>query len=117
MLWYVLVMQADIKKKGFSVSQRRQIWYGLRIATAILVCLVLASRSGGRQRSPLYHNFSTNAAPINGTCFIEPELGYADPIVTQFNVTCPDYIDSDQPIEYLLFFNGSGLFRHLLETN
>ena len=76
----------------------------------ILVCLVLASRSGGRQRSPLYYNFSTNAAPINGSCSIDPELGYADPIVTQFNVTCPDYVDSDQPLEYLLFFNGSGLF-------
>ena len=71
--------------------------------------IVAANRSDGRQRSPLYLNVTTNAAPFNGTCSIDPELGYVDPIVTQFNVTCPGYIDSDEPLEYLLYFNGSGV--------
>ena len=71
--------------------------------------IVVANRSDGRQRSPLYINVTTNAAPVEGNCSIDPALGYVDPIVTQFNVTCPGYIDSDLPLEYLLYFNGSGL--------
>ena len=74
----------------------------------------VASRSGGRQRTPLYHNFSTNAAPSGGSCSVDPEKGYAEnasgnPLETLFNVSCPNYTDSDEPINYTLRIDYTGL--------
>ena len=70
----------------------------------------LAFRSNGRERLPLYVNFTTNASPVNGSCSVDPTLGYADPIVTLFNVSCIGYTDRDMPLDYALHFNYSGLF-------
>ena len=79
--------------------------------------LFSASRSGGRQRPALYHNFSTNAAPVNGSCSVDPTLGYADPVVTLFNVSCVNYTDPDLPLDYSLYFNYSGrLFKACIEA-
>ena len=80
------------------------------IACVATFMLFAASRSGGRQRSPLYHNFSTNAAPKNGSCDVTPTLGYAVPIVTLFNVSCYGYSDPDEPLDYGLYFNFSGMY-------
>ena len=67
-----------------------------------------AFRSNGREREPLYYNFSTNAAPVNGTCQVDPPIGYADTIKTLFNVSCADYQDEDLPLNYTLFVDFTG---------
>ena len=68
----------------------------------------VAFRSDGRERLPLYHNFSTNAAPSGGDCLLTPTLGYADPIQTLFNVSCWDWTDDDQPLNYSLRADYTG---------
>ena len=77
-------------------------------------CIFAAYRSGGRERLPLFHNFSTNSAPINGSCDVVPKLGYAynaieNPIQTLFNVTCGGYTDPDEPLNYSLAVDYTGL--------
>ena len=57
-------------------------------------------------RRPLYHNFTTNAAPSNGSCSQQPRLGYAN--YTLFNVSCPGFEDPDEPILYTINFDFQG---------
>ena len=75
---------------------------------------ILAYRRDGRERLPLYHNFTTNPAPINGTCIVEPEEGYGhdavnNPIKTLFNVTCSGYTDPEEPLNYTLNGDYTGI--------
>ena len=69
--------------------------------------LSIAWRSGGRERPSLYHNFTTNPAPINGSCWVAPEKGYAynaidNPIQTLFNLSCDGWTDPEEPLNYTL---------------
>ena len=78
-----------------------------------MLLLSIAWRSGGRERPSLYHNFTTNPAPVNGSCELAPSLGYAidavdNPIKTLFNVTCSGYTDPDMPLNYSLHLDATG---------
>ena len=58
-------------------------------------------------RQPLYHNFTTNEAPTNGSCSLQPTLGY--PHETLFNVSCPGFEDIDEPITYTISLESRGI--------
>ena len=60
----------------------------------------------------MYHNFTTNAAPSNGSCSLQPRLGYAN--YTLFNVSCPGFEDPDEPIVYTLNFDFQGTVSYHL---
>ena len=68
--------------------------------------LVSASRSGDRSREALYYNFTTNEAPVNGTCFVNPRVGFAE--YTLYNLSCVDFNDTDLPLNYTLTFDFAG---------
>ena len=72
----------------------------------ILPITPAASRSDNRTREPVFYNFTTNAAPVNGTCEINPRLGY--PNETLFNITCSEFEDPDAPVNYSLYFEYGG---------
>ena len=54
-------------------------------------------------------------SPVGGSCSVEPQTGYAvdavdNPVKTLFAVTCLNFTDPDEPLNYSLTVDYTGMY-------